>query len=366
MKVLVALSGGIDSSVALHLLSRRGAQCIGVMMKFWMDPTAPPTEHVRENRCCSLEHERRARHICSSLGIPFYVFNAEEPFLAHVVQPFLEEYARGRTPNPCIACNKHLKFGVLLTLAKRLQCDKIATGHFARIRRTLRQQGTRFDLLEAMDRTKDQSYYLYRLTQRELQRIEFPLGNMRKSEVFTLAKTFGIPLPSGYRESGDLCFFPERSPLAFLRRYIRNIPRGPLKLLDDTVIGTHDGLPFYTEGQRRGVHGGGTAHPLRIVFKEQKSNTIFVSSNRDLHISGCILSKVSWVSGIPENFSLTARTRSLQPRVSGTLSRKGSRWQFKFRDPLETVSPGQSLVLYDGKRVVGGGIIDTPIRIHPF
>lgn len=325
-------------------------------MKLWTDPLAPEVKRAIPTKCCSVEHIARARSVCKTLDIPFYALNLEEEFKKEVVDPFLEEYAKGNTPNPCIHCNRSIKFGTLIDKMKEFSCEKIATGHYARIA----QENDRYFIREATDQKKDQSYYLYGLAQEQLQHILFPLGEKEKSEVFDLAKHYSVPLYDSYRESQDLCFFPEREPRAFLKRYLPPTEPGPIKTLDGKTVGSHDGLPFYTIGQRRGLGIGGLKIPLHVVSKEQKSNTIFVAEDgadlqSELQANMCV-----WHADVPQGSaeeSFTARVHSLGQKTPGTLTRKGVTLHFRFKKGIRGIAPGQSIVLYRKDIVVGGGVI---------
>ena len=286
----------------------------------------------------------------------------EEVFKKEVVDPFLDAYRRGETPNPCIGCNRTVKFGELLRLANEWGCDKLATGHYARTAEETVEDGTtRTLLLEAVDPKKDQSYYLHGLSQEQLRRVLFPLGEMEKNEVFALAKEFGVPFDESYRESQDLCFFPERDPKPFLSRHIPDALRsGPIVRTDGTVVGTHTGLPLYTVGQRRGLGIGGLSIPLQVVAKRTDSNALIVDEQGAHSTRTVTVSDVHWISWSPpegDSQPFECRTRSLSIRYPGTFVRRGSGGTFTFDTPLPLQTPGQSLVLYRGEEVVGGGVI---------
>lgn len=366
MRILVALSGGIDSSVVAHLLREQGHELIGVQFTLWSDPLAPPLAEVLPSKCCNAQTAYRARKVADDLGIPLHILDLETEFKREVVDPFLEGYRKGLTPNPCIGCNRMIKFGKLLEMADDLRCEKLATGHYARTAMERLPDGSeRTLLLEAADRDKDQSYYLYGLNQDQLSRVIFPLGSMLKKGVFALAKHFGVPYEEqSYRESQDLCFFPEKSPEAFLKRHLYDaLHPGKIVRRDGTVVGTHEGLPLYTIGQRRGLGVGGLKIPLEVVQKDYSENRIIVSEKGSERINSIDIENIQWVSWKPsedEETSFECRVRSLSPRKSGTLRYGGSTGTFFFDAPETHQAPGQSLVLYRGEEVVGGGIMSDP------
>lgn len=367
VKILVALSGGIDSSTVAHLLAKEGHELIGVRFTLWSDPLAPAMAQILPHKCCNAQTAMRAKATADTLGIPYRIVNLEEVFYESVVQPFLKGFADGRTPNPCIGCNRSIKFGKLLELADELGCERIATGHYARVAREELPDGShRHLLLEAVDHAKDQSYYLYGLTQEQLSRVLFPLGGMQKSEVFALAEQFGVPYDdTTYRESMDLCFFPEKSPEEFLKRHLADAMKpGNIVRRDGMVVGTHKGLPLYTVGQRRGLGIGGLKIPLEVVEKRSSTNEIVVEPKESEKTTSIGLSDLRWVSwkpaeGQPEPFE--CRVRSLSPRLRGTLRVDGSSGIFSFETPISPLAPGQSMVLYRGEEVVGGGVMEQAL-----
>lgn len=365
MKILVAMSGGIDSSVVAHLLCEEGHEVIGVRFQLWQDPLAPSMAKVLPTKCCDTQSIARAHAVAKKLGITLHTVRLEIPFKRMIVDPFLAAYRRGLTPNPCVLCNRIFKFAELLKLADAFGCDKVSTGHYARIVVKEDENGNSYSaLMEAKDKGKDQSYYLYRLSQEQLCRVLLPLGTKTKRSVYALAERYGIPLERmSYRESQDLCFFPEKSPSAFLRRYITAAKPGPIKTSDGTIIGRHDGLPFYTVGQRRGLKVGGQASPLYVLRKEQKNNTIIMAPIGAEKQSRATISDLTFTHAIPRKAQgrcCTARMRSFGEKLRGTFRWRGDHGVFSFEKSTPGLTPGQSLVLEDGEEILGGGIIDQP------
>jgi len=357
------MSGGIDSSVVAHLLKEQEHDVIGVRFTLWQDPLAPALAQLLPSKCCDAQTAARASVTAKALGIPLHVINLEEDFKRIVVDRFLEEYKSGLTPNPCVFCNREVKFGKLMGIADELGCDKLATGHYARIAKQKLPDGSeRHLLLEATDGEKNQSYYLHGLSQKQLARSLFPLGTMVKNDVFALAKRFGIPFErKTYRESQDLCFFPEKSPQAFLRRHLKEALRpGEIVRRDGTVVGTHGGLPLYTVGQRRGLKIGGLKIPLEVVAKDTAHNRLIVEEKDKTQTLAIQVRDLTWISWKPQESEETpfeCRTRSLSPKHKGTFRFVGSSGTFTLADPLPPQSPGQSLVLYRGEEIVGGGVM---------
>lgn len=362
MRILLAMSGGVDSSVVAHMLREQGHDVIGVRFTLWTDPLAPAIAQVLPTKCCTTQNIARADKVAKKLKIPLHIVDLEQEFKKTVVDPYLEAHLRGETPNPCIGCNRNIKFGRLLKLMNEYGCEKLATGHYARVWKETGSDGTEYYILaEAEDRKKDQSYYLYGLTQDQLAHVTLPLGNMMKADVYALAKRYDVPLPSSYRESQDLCFFPEKKPKAFLMRHLKNaLKPGEIIRRDGTVVGTHDGIGLYTVGQRRGLRIGGLSIPLEIVEKDPVKNRLIVADKGFETTTSVTLHDLRFVTWTPkENVAekFDSRTRSLSAKKSGTLTVRGVTATYTFDTPTGPQSKGQSLVLYRGAEVIGGGVI---------
>jgi tRNA-specific 2-thiouridylase len=356
------MSGGVDSSVVAHMLKEQGHDVIGVRFTLWTDPLAPALSQVLPSKCCSTQNISRAAAVAKKLDIPLHILDLEKEFKETVVDPFLASHLKGLTPNPCIGCNRTIKFGKLLTMAKELGCDGLATGHYARTAFEAMADGSkRTLLLEAIDQSKDQSYYLYGLTQEQLASVFFPLGNMLKSQVYALAQHFQIPLPETYKESQDLCFFPEKTPKAFLRRYLgESLKPGDIVRRDGTILGTHIGLPLYTIGQRRGLGIGGLHIPLEVVEKNIESNQLIVSDKGSENSQSIKIHDLHFISWTPEDNTPNTfdyRVRSLSTRKSGILTKYNTTADFLFFSRSPRQAAGQSLVLYRGDEIVGGGVM---------
>lgn len=356
------MSGGVDSSVVAHMLHEEGHDVIGVRFTLWTDPLAPAIAQVLPTKCCTTQNIARANSVAKELHIPLHIVDLEDEFKKTVVDPYLEAHLRGETPNPCIGCNRNIKFGKLLELMEQYGCEKLATGHYARVWRELQKDGTeQYILGEAKDLRKDQSYYLYGLTQEQLTHVIFPLGDMKKAEVYALAKKYKVPLPSSYRESQDLCFFPEKKPKEFLKRHLQNaLKPGTIVRRDGTVVGTHDGIGLYTVGQRRGLRVGGLKIPLEVVDKDPIQNRLIVADKGLEQTTSVTLTDLRFVKDLPvhqTSESYECRTRSLSAKKKGILKVHGQTGTFIFDTPTGPQSKGQSLVLYRGAEVIGGGVI---------
>jgi tRNA-specific 2-thiouridylase len=351
MKVVVAMSGGVDSSVAAALLKQQGHEVTGMMLRLWSEPGKQDS-----NRCCTPEAMALARRAAAKLDIPFYAVDAKDLFRQTVVGHFLDGYAAGRTPNPCLVCNRHVRWGLLLEHALAQGADYLATGHYAR-RRTV--EGGRHELLRALDRGKDQSYVLHVLGQQDLARSLFPVGEHTKSEVRELARTFGLPTASR-ADSQDLCFLAGEDYRDFIRRNAPEIARpGPVTRRDGTILGEHQGLAYYTIGQRKGL-GLISPVPLYVLEKVSATNTLVVGVEQELGKAELEIDGVNWTSVSPqgEPFRAEVKTRyTARESPAEVTPLGGGRLRIRFDLPQRDITPGQAAVLYRGDLVLGGGLI---------
>jgi tRNA-specific 2-thiouridylase len=358
--VLVGMSGGVDSSVTAALLVQQGYRVIGITLNVW-----PEGEQVgiveREDACCALGAVEDARRVCGTLGIPHYVVNFRETFQRYVIQNFVEEYRHGRTPNPCVRCNQFIKFDALLAKAGALGADFVATGHYARVARL---PTGRWALRKALDARKDQSYVLYVMTQERLARAMFPLGELTKDETRRLAEDLGLHV-AGKPESQEICFVPTRDYRDYLREHDPAALRpGPIRDGDGRVIGTHQGIAFYTVGQRRGL-GIASRAPLFVREIWPEENTLVVSDEASLYRDSASVEGVNWVAIEPpaRPVRVTAKPRYKAEEVPATLEPVGAAAvRVIFDTPQRAVTPGQTIVFYDGDVVVGGGTLEVGPR----
>lgn len=353
LRIMVAMSGGVDSSVAAAILSAEGHEVVGVTLRL-----VPPEISSEEGgRCCSIWDVEDARRVASQLGIPHYLFNAREDFTKHVIEYFISEYSRGRTPNPCVVCNALIKFRFLVKKARMLGFDLIATGHYARS--VFDPKARRFKLLRGVDRDKDQSYFLYRMSQDQLAMTVFPLGNLRKEEVKELAQDFGLHI-SRKKESQELCFVVGESHGEFVARINPAAGKeGPILSEDGEVIGKHKGIAFYTVGQRKGL-GISSPRPLYVKAIDASKNVIFVCEEEGLWGDKFLVEDPSFISWerAPERFGAEAHIRYKSSGTMASVSRlPDGRLLVEMSEPQRAITPGQSVVFYDGDEVLGGGVI---------
>jgi len=357
-RVVVAMSGGVDSSVAAALLVEQGYDVVGMMMRLWSDEVMGGAEH---NRCCTPEQMADARRIADHLNIPFYVLDTKDVFRATVVEYFIEGHRQGFTPNPCMECNRHIRFEYLLQNALALDADYLATGHYARIHP--RQDGG-FLLKKGVDTHKDQSYVLSVMGQAQLSRTLFPVGEYPKAEVRALAARYGLQVESK-KDSQDLCFLGKNDYRDFLKLHAPEImTHGPIVLRDGTIIGEHAGLSNYTIGQRKGL-GLSYAEPLYVIAMNPYKNALIVGTRDELGKDHLTAHRVNWVSGeVPQKpFRAEVKIRyKAQPQPAWVESLGDDRVRVQFDEPLRDITPGQAAVVYDGEICLGGGMIERAER----
>ena len=356
--VVVAMSGGVDSSVAAALLKERGFNVIGVTLNIWPEPSTAAVES-RHAACCSLDSVGDARTVADKLGIPHYTLNMRDLFDRAVVRDFLREYRRGRTPNPCVRCNRFVKFEGLLAKARALGARFLATGHYARIGRS---SNGRFTLRKALDPSKDQSYALCFLTQEQLASTLFPLGDLTKTETREIASRLGLSTAQK-PESQEICFVNGSYGDFLMAKEPAIAVPGPIKNRDGQVLGTHQGIAFYTVGQRKGL-GIAVGRPLYVTEIDPRENTVTVGEWDDLYARGLIAEDINWVSMDETKDAIRAsvRIRYKASAVAATaqLQPDGS-MRIDFDDPQRAVTPGQTVVLYKHDEVIAGGTISKAI-----
>ncbi len=354
-RVVVAMSGGVDSSVSAALLVEQGYEVIGLMLRLWTEQ-GPAIQ--RDNRCCTRDQMLSAHFVARKLGIPFLVIDARDIFKRHVVDTFIEGYVQGITPNPCLACNRHIRFGYLLEEALSRRAAYLATGHYARITRS--DEGI-LELRKGIDPDKDQSYVLSVLTQSQLSHAMFPVGNLTKSEVRELARRFGLPVADKH-DSQDLCFIADGDYRRFMRETAAQAFKpGPIRLRSGTQIGEHTGLPNYTIGQRKGL-GIAWPEPLYVIGKDAASNTLWVGTRNEMGRDHLYARDMNWIDGkgpaheIRVEVKIRYKARPVPARVLPLNQNITEVW---LDEPLPDITPGQGAVFYEyqGDKVLGCGLI---------
>lgn len=354
-RVVVAMSGGVDSSVAAALLVEQGYDVIGMMMRLWSEESYSTTQH---NRCCTPEQMDDARQIANHLGIPFYVLDTKDVFRNTIVSYFIDMHRQALTPNPCIECNRHIRFDYLYKNAMALDADYLATGHYARI--TYDQDTASYQLRKGIDEHKDQSYVLSVMTQTHLANVLFPVGELPKPEVRRIAEGFGLSTFSK-KDSQDLCFLGDGDYRRFLNDHAADVMRpGPIVLRSGEVIGEHQGLANYTIGQRKGL-GVTYSEPLYVIATNPYRNALIVGKREDLGRDHLTAHRANWISGSPPRVSFRAEIKiryKAQPQPGSVVPLEDDRFAVHFDNPLRDIAPGQGVVIYQGDVCLGSGIIE--------
>jgi tRNA-specific 2-thiouridylase len=363
--VAVAMSGGVDSSVAAALLALQGHEVIGLTMHLWTDPSGEELALNRASGCCSVNMARDAAAVAQRMGFRHYVLDLSEEFHAAVIEDFGHEYSRGRTPNPCVRCNTFVKWQTLLERADRMGCDYLATGHYARVERG----ESRFRLLRTTYLEKDQSYALWGLSQESLSRTLFPVGELSKDEVRRIATELGLRT-ADKPESQDICFVPDNDYRRFVKEHFSAslpvVEQGEIIGPDNRVLGYHGGVTRFTVGQRKGL-GISADRPLYVTRIDARANRVHVAYDDSCFASAAVAESVNWVSiakpDVPVECAVKVRYRD-NLHAARVYPLPGSRVRIEFAKPVRAITPGQSAVFYDGEMVLGGGILSQPQEVE--
>jgi tRNA-specific 2-thiouridylase len=361
-KVLMAMSGGIDSTVAALMLHKEGYEVVGITMKTWDYATSGTSGNgnsKKETGCCNIDSFNDARQAAVEHGFPHFILDIREEFGDFVVENFVEEYMAGRTPNPCVMCNTHIKWRALLKRADALGCDFIATGHYAQIHQ---HDNGRYFIRKGIDDTKDQSYVLWGLQQDLLSRTLLPLGTYHKTEIRQMAHDFGYPELAKKAESYEICFVPDNDYRGFLKRKVAGLEArvdgGNFVDRSGKILGTHKGYPFYTIGQRKGLDIA-LGKPAFVTAIDPKTNTVMLGQEEDLKGTEMVVAKMNWIKydGLPEGYEAFTKIRYKDKGAMASLHATNKGVSVHFYNNVKGIAPGQSAVFYEGDDVIGGGII---------